>query len=287
MEPQPSITRRPCAIAFAISLVEFVAGRPAHPVRPQRAHPHRGAGRAGRGQHRGVRLDESDPGRRGTASSSRATRAWLRRGSCNMTEVPVIVLDHLTDTQRRALVLADNRLALSAGWDEEMLRVELESLKEDAFDLDLVGFTDEEIEEILDRDQTKTGLTDDDDAPEPAGDGDHGGRRRVGAGRAPAAVRRRHGPGGRGKSSGRRLGRHGVHRPAVQHQLRGSHREEAQDQERRARVRSSTSSCGTPPRTCSPSARARCTSACPRRSCTRSGRRSWTPEATGRGSSSG
>ena len=42
-----------------------------------------------------------------------------------MTEVPVIVLDHLSETQRRALVLADNRLALSAGWDEEMLRVEL------------------------------------------------------------------------------------------------------------------------------------------------------------------
>jgi hypothetical protein len=85
----------------------------------------------------------------------------------NMTEVPVIVLDHLSDTQRRALVLADNRLALSAGWDEDMLRVELESLKEDAFDLDLVGFSDDEIEEILTGDQSKTGLTDDDDAPEP------------------------------------------------------------------------------------------------------------------------
>ena len=54
-----------------------------------------------------------------------------------MTEVPVIVLDHLSETQRRALVLADNRLALNAGWDEEMLRVELESLKEDDFNLDL------------------------------------------------------------------------------------------------------------------------------------------------------
>ena len=85
----------------------------------------------------------------------------------NMAEVPVIVLDHLSDTQRRALVLADNRLALSAGWDEDMLRVELESLKEDDFDLDLVGFSDDEIEEILTGDQSKTGLTDDDDAPEP------------------------------------------------------------------------------------------------------------------------
>ncbi len=84
-----------------------------------------------------------------------------------MTEVPVIVLDHLNEAQRRALVLADNRLALNAGWDEEMLRVELESLKDEDFNLDLIGFTDEEIEEILaDPEQTKSGLMDDDAAPE-------------------------------------------------------------------------------------------------------------------------
>jgi DNA modification methylase len=84
-----------------------------------------------------------------------------------MTEVPVIVLDHLTPTQRRALVLADNRLALNAGWDEEMLRVELESLEEDGFDLDLAGFTDEEIEELLrDPEATFEGLTDDNAIPE-------------------------------------------------------------------------------------------------------------------------
>ena len=47
-----------------------------------------------------------------------------------MSEVPVIVLDHLTEAQRRALVLADNKLALNAGWDEETLRVELQSLQE-------------------------------------------------------------------------------------------------------------------------------------------------------------
>ena len=62
-----------------------------------------------------------------------------------MTEVPVIVLDHLTESQRRALVLADNRLALNAGWDEEMLRVEMAALEEDGFNLELVGFTDDEI----------------------------------------------------------------------------------------------------------------------------------------------
>ena len=84
-----------------------------------------------------------------------------------MTEVPVIVLDHLTETQRRALVIADNRLAMNAGWDEEMLRVELESLQEGGFDLDIVGFTDEEIEDLLrDPEQTTEGLTDEDAVPE-------------------------------------------------------------------------------------------------------------------------
>jgi DNA modification methylase len=66
-----------------------------------------------------------------------------------LAEVPVIVLDHLTETQRRALVLADNKLALNAGWDEEMLRVELETLKDDNFNLDIVGFTDAELDVLL------------------------------------------------------------------------------------------------------------------------------------------
>ena len=82
-------------------------------------------------------------------------------------EVPVLVLGHLTETQRRALVLADNRLALDAGWDEEMLKVELESLREDGFDLDIVGFTDEEIEDLLrDPEEVVEGSTDEDTAPE-------------------------------------------------------------------------------------------------------------------------
>jgi ParB-like chromosome segregation protein Spo0J len=66
-----------------------------------------------------------------------------------MTEVPVIVLNHLSATQRRALILADNQLALNAGWDEEMLRIELDALREGNFDLDLVGFSDEELENFL------------------------------------------------------------------------------------------------------------------------------------------
>jgi DNA modification methylase len=84
-----------------------------------------------------------------------------------MTDVPVLVLGHLTETQRRALVLADNRLALDAGWDEEMLKVELESLREDGFDLDIVGFTDEEIEDLLrDPEAVVEGNTDEDTAPD-------------------------------------------------------------------------------------------------------------------------
>lgn len=85
-----------------------------------------------------------------------------------MTEVPVIVLDYLTETQRRALVLADNRLALNAGWDEEMLRVELAALEEDDFNLEVVGFTDEELKDLLEESGTSSaaGQTDDDAAPE-------------------------------------------------------------------------------------------------------------------------
>jgi DNA modification methylase len=84
-----------------------------------------------------------------------------------MTEVPVIVLDHLTESQRRALVLADNRLALNAGWDEEMLRVELVALEEEGFNLDVVGFTEDEIEDLLrDPDEVHAGNTDDDAVPE-------------------------------------------------------------------------------------------------------------------------
>ena len=66
-----------------------------------------------------------------------------------MEEVPVIVLAHLTPVQKRALVIADNKLALNAGWDEETLRVEIESLQEDGFDLDVVGFSEEEIRVLL------------------------------------------------------------------------------------------------------------------------------------------
>lgn len=64
--------------------------------------------------------------------------------------VPVIVLDHLTPTQRRALIIADNKLALNAGWDEELLALELKELDDAGFDLELIGFGSEEIDVLLD-----------------------------------------------------------------------------------------------------------------------------------------
>jgi ParB-like chromosome segregation protein Spo0J len=66
-----------------------------------------------------------------------------------MTEVPVIVLDHLSETQRRALVIADNRLALNAGWDEEMLRIELAALQGVDFNLNLTGLAEVELARLL------------------------------------------------------------------------------------------------------------------------------------------
>jgi DNA modification methylase len=84
-----------------------------------------------------------------------------------MVEVPVIILDHLSEAQRRALVIADNRLALNAGWDEEMLRVELDALREDDFNLELLGFADDEIEALLaEPPEPVKGNTDDDAVPE-------------------------------------------------------------------------------------------------------------------------
>src|SRR3954454_13452362 len=82
-----------------------------------------------------------------------------------LTEVPVIVLRHLSEAQRRALVIADNQLALNAGWDEEMLRLELALLQESGYDLRLAGFADEELARMLVEQDTAEGLADEDDVP--------------------------------------------------------------------------------------------------------------------------
>jgi DNA modification methylase len=78
--------------------------------------------------------------------------------------VPVIELTHMTEAQKRAYVLADNQLALNAGWDDALLRLELADLSELGFDLGLIGFGEGELERLLAGDG-RTGLTEDDDAP--------------------------------------------------------------------------------------------------------------------------
>ena len=84
----------------------------------------------------------------------------------NMAEVPCIRLEHLTETQKRAYIIADNKLALNSGWDEEMLGLELADLREEDFDLDLVGFDAAEIESALNPVEITDGLTDPDEVPE-------------------------------------------------------------------------------------------------------------------------
>jgi ParB-like chromosome segregation protein Spo0J len=66
-----------------------------------------------------------------------------------MDEVPTVEASHLTEAQKRAYIIADNRLALDAGWDDEVLRLELHALDEASFDLSLTGFDAEELSKAM------------------------------------------------------------------------------------------------------------------------------------------
>jgi len=83
----------------------------------------------------------------------------------NMDEVPVIKISHLTPTQKKALVIADNKLAMNAGWDTELLTIELDELLADGFALELLGFDKDELDALLAPEQVE-GLTDEDAVPE-------------------------------------------------------------------------------------------------------------------------
>jgi len=83
----------------------------------------------------------------------------------NLTEVPTITLQGLTEAQKKAYVIADNKLALNAGWDTEALTAELKRLQELDFNLDLIGFDSDELAQLLEPEQVK-GLTDEDDVPD-------------------------------------------------------------------------------------------------------------------------
>jgi DNA modification methylase len=84
----------------------------------------------------------------------------------NLATVPTIRLNHLDETQRRALVIADNKIAENAGWDEGLLRQELHVLDDLDFDIDILGFNEDELSNILLIDDAAGGQTDDDAVPE-------------------------------------------------------------------------------------------------------------------------
>jgi DNA modification methylase len=81
-------------------------------------------------------------------------------------DVPCIRLDYLTETQKKAYIIADNRLALNAGWDEDLLTIELNELLADDFALDILGFDADELKRLLDPLEPTQGLTDEDAVPE-------------------------------------------------------------------------------------------------------------------------
>ena len=134
----------------------------------------------------------------------------------------------MSEAQKRAYVLADNQLALNAGWDEELLRLELADLSELGFDLGLIGFGEGELERLLAGE--KEGLTEDDEAPalpEQAvtqpGDLWVLGEHRLLCGDATVH-------GGRRAGAGRVAGGHDVDRPALQRRLRQLTEGQAQGQ---------------------------------------------------------
>jgi len=82
-------------------------------------------------------------------------------------QVPVVILDHLSPAQRKALIIADNKIAENAGWDDELLRTELQELIDDDFDLDLTGFDPDELADLMAGDEPNNqGLSDEDNAPQ-------------------------------------------------------------------------------------------------------------------------
>ncbi|MCE7886575.1 MAG: DNA methylase N-4 [Alphaproteobacteria bacterium PRO2] len=83
-----------------------------------------------------------------------------------LAHVPVVVLDHLTEAQKRAYVIADNKLALNAGWDEDLLRAEMTALAAEDFDLPVIGFSDDELSALLTEPNTAEGQTDENAVPE-------------------------------------------------------------------------------------------------------------------------
>jgi DNA modification methylase len=102
-------------------------------------------------------------GDKGIIAGHGRLKAAMRLG---LEEIPAIELSHLTEIQKKALIIADNKLALNAGWDSELLSLELEELELEGLNLSLTGFGEEEIN-ALKPEVVNEGLTDEDAVPEP------------------------------------------------------------------------------------------------------------------------
>ena len=83
-----------------------------------------------------------------------------------MTQVPVVPMEHLTEIQRKALILADNKIGENGSWDDDLLGLELAELQEAGFDLGLTGFSADEWDKLIAGDPSNDGLTDEDQVPE-------------------------------------------------------------------------------------------------------------------------
>jgi len=101
----------------------------------------------------------------GTSSIIAGHGRLMAARKLKMDEVPTIELDHLTNTQRKALIIADNKLALNADWDTTLLTIELDELLKDGFALDILGFNADELSALLEPEQIE-GLTDEDAVPD-------------------------------------------------------------------------------------------------------------------------
>ncbi len=135
--------------------------------------------------------------------------------------VPVIELSGLSEVQKRAYILADNRLALNAGWDDDLLAAEIADLDALGFDLSLAGFGDGEVGRLIDLFQQGSAPSFPRRGAAASGEGGQPARRSVAHGRAPAALRRRYQAGRPLPGTGGWPGRHGLHRPALQRGLSG------------------------------------------------------------------
>jgi hypothetical protein len=141
-----------------------LAARSADPFAPERAHPQRFPDRRDRGQHQRIRVQQSIlVSEDGDVIAGHGRLAAARQ--LGLAEVPVIPLRGLSEVQRRQLVLADNRIALNAGWDMEMLKLELTDLPALGADLSLLGFTKQELADALAPGVTG-GLTDENEVPD-------------------------------------------------------------------------------------------------------------------------